>query len=141
MKSAWKAFGKLDTRSVLVSMPVRPVPASGVKETRVVGMFCEKLLAWSYGTATVFTVGSPWTKNGSQLIRPLISLFRTDGTNSAKQDDISHSPTWRNHPVDPSPLLKEDCAKYSMVMFNFPAVSMQDCKDDKDHHFRKKNTR
>eukprot|EP00434_Breviolum_minutum_P005143 symbB.v1.2.004535.t1/scaffold256.1/size249868/6 len=27
---------------------------------------------------------------------------------------------------------QEDCAKYSMVMFNFPAVSMQDCKDDKD---------
>eukprot|EP00435_Cladocopium_sp_Y103_P029006 s1120_g7.t1 len=24
------------------------------------------------------------------------------------------------------------CASYSMVMFNFPAVSMQDCKDDKD---------
>ena len=28
-------------------------------------------------------------------------------------------------------LPQESCAKYSMVMFNFPAVSMQDCKDDK----------
>ena len=27
---------------------------------------------------------------------------------------------------------QESCAEYSMVMFNFPAVSMQDCKDDKD---------
>ena len=76
------------------------------KETRVVGMFGEKLLACLYGkylyedakSATVVAVGSPWTKNGSQLIRPLISLFRTDRTNSAKQDDISH---WAQPPRRP----------------------------------------
>lgn len=76
------------------------------KKTRVVGMFCEELLASLYGkciyedtkSATVVAVGSPWTKNGSQLIRPLISLFRTDRTNSAKQDDISH---WAQPPHRP----------------------------------------